>query len=193
MPVYCEIFAVIAFAEFNDFELFGVVVLEVGEGDSHGSGVTVGYFVVSSYFDSFVIIVGRVFFGGVAFDEGEFFVAFCGVEIGEPVDTAHGEIAFAIFYFDAAFGCGVGVVIGDLEPFCAAVVVAEPEFVCFDERVDFLVGDGVLVAEDKKFFLVGDKSMNVVSEERKGWVADNDVSFLQCFDTFRGAEISIAL
>ena len=62
-----------------------------------------------------------------------------------------------------------------------------------DERENFFVSQGVLVADDKKFFIVVNEGRDEFSKYAEGRISDYDVSFPKEVETFFGAEIARAI
>lgn len=56
--------------------------------------------------------------------------------------------------------------------------IPQPELVFFDEREDFLIGNGVLMAYDEEFLAVFHQLRHILSEERKWRIGYYDVGLL---------------
>jgi hypothetical protein len=67
---------------------------------------------------------------------------------------------------------------------------AQPDFVLLDEWEDFLVGDGVFVADDEELFAVFDELGDILAEERERRVGDDDVRLFQELDALWAAEVA---
>lgn len=76
----------------------------------------------------------------------------------------------------------------------AAAVVnapAQPHAAIFYQRENFLVRNGIDVADNDETFAVVHELRNIFSEQAERRVGDNNVSFAQDFNAFVGAEIAV--
>ena len=61
---------------------------------------------------------------------------------------------------------------------------ARPKFILHDERKNFFVSERVLVAEYDEFFAVFNHQRNVFAEDTERRISDDNISFLEQFNTF---------
>ena len=68
----------------DDFELIGVMLIQVGNGYSHYSVIVTGNISGLIYVDGIVVVVVRIFLGALLLVEGEFLVSLLYVEVRKP-------------------------------------------------------------------------------------------------------------
>jgi len=69
--------------------------------------------------------------------------------------------------------------------------VAEPNLVLLDQRKNLSVRDRVMIPDDNKVFLVFDQVLQVLPEQRKWRIRDDDIRLLEQPDAFLAAEIAV--
>ncbi len=76
---------------------------------------------------------------------------------------------------------------------CVEMRGAYPHAVALNEREDFLVGNGVHVANHRELLLTLHKPCDIFAEQRKGRVSDNDVSLVSKGGHLVATEVSVTV
>ena len=110
----------------------------------------------------------------VALDEDKLLVALLDIQVGEPADVA--ELL------------NRAVRLNEL----LHMLEAGPQAVVLNEREDFLVGDGVLGADDDEALAFLFQQADVLAEEAEGRVGHHYVGLIQQLQALGAAEVAVA-
>lgn len=165
------------------FELFRTILIKKRDGYAHDAEVIFRDERNFRDFNGVVIVVLRVTLGMqvVFFRQRQRFVGFAQVEVGEPTNARSHDVAVLRIKssgtYELCIGFG-GVFVICFKHHGAVEPVPAPEFIIFDERENFLVRQRVLVPDDDKLFPVRHQLRDVLAEQRKRRIGNDNVGFL---------------
>jgi hypothetical protein len=71
--------------------------------------------------------------------------------------------------------------------------IPQPQLVVFDEWKHVFVSNRILVSNNQELLIVFDKLLNVLAEQREGWIRDNNIRHLQKLNALSTAKVTIPL
>ena len=71
-------------------------------------------------------------------------------------------------------------------------MISQPNLVLLDEGKNFLVRDGILIPDNQELLVILNQLRNILPEQRKRRIGDDDVRLFQEFNTFSASKVSIA-